>query len=188
MFPSTPTGEIDDATLLRIVQELRAYSKAWQEKGRAPPKMVYNQTTCGWCHGKVKMERLGPNGGRPTFSCADCVAGGGRTQKKRKREAASAPSAPPPAGACAQHPKATTLKRVRKDGPNLARLFFGCRARDCSHFAWGDGNFGQCECKKTAGLRVTKKGPNTGKVRNTPRALLREPTRSPFFCVARSGS
>jgi formamidopyrimidine-DNA glycosylase len=164
----SPSAAVDLLTadqLLQIVRECRKYSVAWQRAGRAPAKLIYDKTVCGSCGGPVEMSRLGPGGGRPTFSCAACVsAGGPRIVPGKKRKAAGEdtteprlPPPPPPPGTCPLHPRASKLSRVRKTGGNCGRLFFGCRARDCSHFSWADGYLGKCSCGKTAGLRICKK-------------------------------
>ncbi|GMH96960.1 hypothetical protein TrST_g6272 [Triparma strigata] len=169
VHPAAAVGTLDDATLLQIVRECRIFSVAWQKAGRHPLKLIYDKTICGSCGGPVKMQRLGPGGGRPTFSCAACVTAGGPPKSsgvKRKRTADPPlqPPAPPVAGACKQHSRASKVGRVRKAGPNSGRLFFSCRVPTCNHFLWGDTGFGKCSCNKTATLKICKKeGPNTGR-------------------------
>lgn len=167
VLPTSTVSSINDVTLMKVVRHCRLYSIAWQRSGRAPAKLVYDRTQCGSCGGVVKMTRVGPGGGRPTFSCLECVGNGGTNKnvtKKRKRPTEKSPTEPPQPGSCCNHPKASKLARVKKTGANQYRLFFTCRARDCNHFVWADATFGKCECDKIAGLRICKKdGRNTGR-------------------------
>jgi formamidopyrimidine-DNA glycosylase len=83
------------------------------------------------------------------------------------------------------------LKRVRKEGPNVQRLFFGCRARassrssasagnrgptapgSCAHFAWADSHFPLCKCAEPPSCSVGPREMGAAAQRGAPLARLR---------------
>lgn len=176
VHPRRAVSTLSDAELRRVVSHCRKYSIEWLERGRAPNKMVYNQTQCGTCNNmSVSMQKLGGgpkmNGSnhaymsRTTFWCRLCQPCNGASgsnavhSSNNDVQSASAPPIPPLPTitiACPQH-GGCLLKRVRKsDSPNLNRLFRICKVRQCQYFAWADGGFPSCRCGRKAILRVSK--------------------------------
>ena len=175
--PRRAVSALSDAELRRVVLHCRKYSMGWLEQGRAPTKMVYNQTTCGTCENmSVSMQKMGggpkTNGSnhgytsRTTFWCRLCQPCNGASGstcnavRSSNNNVQSAPAPAPPfpaiALACPQH-GGCLLKRVRKsDSPNLSRIFRICKVRQCQYFAWADGGFPPCRCGRKAILRVSK--------------------------------
>ena len=173
--PRTPVRTMSDGEIRRVVLHCRKYSMGWLEQGRAPTKLVYNQTTCGTCNNmSVSMQKMGGgpkmNGSnhaymsRTTFWCRLCQpyngTGGSNTASSdngmQPALAPPIPTMPTITIACPQH-GGCLLKRVRKsDSPNLSRIFRICKVRQCQYFAWADGGFPPCRCGRKAILRVSK--------------------------------
>ena len=58
--PRRVVSSLTDVELRRLIRHTRKYSMDWLKSGRANPKHVYNQTTCGTCQGmSVKMQKIG---------------------------------------------------------------------------------------------------------------------------------
>ena len=182
--PRRLVRSLSDVELRRLIRHARKYSMDWFKTGRAGTKLVYNQTTCGTCHGMtVKMQKIGGAGSdgdnnntgkghafmsRVTFWCTVCqplnVNEGNTTTSTANaghrnimgNAANTAGVNRPGRGQCPQHgQRSMKLCRVRKGGQNTLRIFFTCK-RGCSYFEWADGSFSSCKCGKKAILRVSK--------------------------------
>mmetsp|Transcript_42040 Transcript_42040/g.48597 ORF Transcript_42040/g.48597 Transcript_42040/m.48597 type:complete len:449 (+) Transcript_42040:65-1411(+) len=169
--------------LMSTILECRNYAMGWLSNGRAPIKKVYNQTKCVSCRvGRVRMVKMGTDLSRVTFWCDNCqpfVTGATGTtlripnkenitsrdefkkdfiiNKKipiRIEEQKRIPVR------CPQHGlKTVLLRRVRKIGPNLHRLFRTCRVPGCQYFSfsWADKHLPYCRsCRCQTVLRVSK--------------------------------
>merc|ERR1712224_1187626 len=67
---------------------------------------------------------------------------------------------------CEKHGKSKmSLKRVRKQGPNISRLFFTCSVPGCTFFKWADTQFPLCNCaaRQHSVLKVSKKETSGGR-------------------------
>eukprot|EP00592_Proboscia_alata_P022445 CAMPEP_0194418726 /NCGR_PEP_ID=MMETSP0176-20130528/17906_1 /TAXON_ID=216777 /ORGANISM="Proboscia alata, Strain PI-D3" /LENGTH=318 /DNA_ID=CAMNT_0039225383 /DNA_START=333 /DNA_END=1289 /DNA_ORIENTATION=+ len=171
---------LSEQELTMVVAECRAYTMNWYTTGKAFPKRVYNRTLCETCRdGAVRMQKMGDvSMSRVTFWCERCQPFSTTTNvsvssnpHKRKVPPADTSSA---SYGCPKHGTQTVkLCRVKKEySPNKLRLFYTCRVSKCQFFAWGDGHFPQCTCKKRTILRVSKTAQSGGKW---------------FFCCAKSG-
>ncbi len=175
-----------------VIGHARQFSLSWA-KGARPALLWYDQTICGACGARLRFCKLGDDAERPTFWCAACCeaavaaaaarSGGdgaasdgddavSRFFAPRKRAKVAPPAQPiAPASGCAErfacgaHGAArTSLKRARKRGPNVGRLFFACRVPSCDHFAWADALFPKCSCGGApARLRVSKRVDSGGR-------------------------
>ena len=132
--PRRPLSALSDVELRRIVLHCRKYSMGWLEQGRAPTKLVYNQTKCGTCNNmSVSMQKMG--GGpkmtgsnhaymsRTTFWCRLCQPSNMAPSGNGMQPALSAPiqQIPTITIACPQH-GGCLLKRVRKSESNFSHL------------------------------------------------------------------
>eukprot|EP00580_Thalassiosira_gravida_P011784 CAMPEP_0201629786 /NCGR_PEP_ID=MMETSP0493-20130528/4323_1 /ASSEMBLY_ACC=CAM_ASM_000838 /TAXON_ID=420259 /ORGANISM="Thalassiosira gravida, Strain GMp14c1" /LENGTH=373 /DNA_ID=CAMNT_0048100837 /DNA_START=63 /DNA_END=1185 /DNA_ORIENTATION=- len=58
--PRRIVSSLSDVELRRLIRHTRKFSMDWLKSGRAGPKLVYNQTSCGTCQGMtVKMQKIG---------------------------------------------------------------------------------------------------------------------------------
>lgn len=163
IHPRTKVQQLSNTKLLEGIQECRNYAMEWLAHGRAPTKLVYNQTVCGSCRSsRVRMVKMGKDLSRVTFWCEQCQPLGGLEKQEEslsdKNETASfvAKSTTPRQEqpllqfqhSCPQHgSKRIVLRRVRnQSSPNLHRLFRTCRVHGCPYFSWADAQFPSCKC------------------------------------------
>jgi len=180
--PRKITSSLTDPELRRLIRHTRKFSMNWLKSGRAGPKLVYNQTTCGTCKSiTVKMQKIGgaSSGGttngsgkghafmsRVTFWCTVCQPmniSSGTTNSLSAIDNGNAPNSASmttnnrPRPQCPQHgTRSMKLCRVRKGTQNTLRIFFTCKIRGCQYFEWADTTFSNCKCGKKAILRVSK--------------------------------
>lgn len=173
IHPKRTIASLSDEELQSVVTECRLYARQWLKAGRAPAKLVYNQTTCQSCQGMVRMAKLGNDLSRTTFWCPACQPHDTVVVAGQKRNATCAIETPAPKvarratlnpiGACPQHGvRSIQMKRVRKAGRNQNRLFYGCKQKSCPYFAWADVHLRTC-CGRKVLLRVSKTERTGGK-------------------------
>lgn len=174
---------LSDAELRKVVAFCRRYSMDWLKNYRAPDKRVYNRTTCATCNNAtISMQKVG--GGpsdtcasanprymsRTTFWCRVCQPSeeppAATLQLNSVQEVGTRPTEaqrllllrpPPPGGECPQHGvRPVVLRRVKRNSPNLSRIFRSCTVGGCQFFAWADGHMPSCRCGRRAVLRMSK--------------------------------
>jgi len=186
IHPRRLVENLTHGELMSTILECRNYAMGWLSNGRAPTKKVYNQTKCVSCRvGRVRMVKMGTDLSRVTFWCENCqpfVTGATRTtlrlpnkenitshdefkkdqiiNKKIPTEIEKQKRVLVPLARCPQHGlKTVLLRRVRKIGPNLHRLFRTCRVPGCQYFSfsWADKHLPYCSsCRCQTVLRVSK--------------------------------
>ena len=163
--PRRPVASLSVAELSCVVGHVRAFSLTWATKGAKPPRIWYDQVLCGACGARLRFQKLGDDAERPSFWCPACCEASAadasaRTDATTAGGGGSEPTAPRRAVepsrkrarcderfACGAHGESrTSLKRTRKAGANVGRLFFSCRVPACAHFAWADARFPRCRC------------------------------------------
>jgi endonuclease-8 len=168
LHPQDQVSLLSEDELLRVITECRKYAFQWYQRGRAPPKLVYNQLGCQTCSGKVQIQKLGEDLSRTTFWCGACQPRKPKDGFVVKAVAVyvavpvTTQQEGPPKLACPQHGmKPCKLRRVRKSDTNQGRLFACCQARDCPYFQWADTHLPQC-CGVPI-LRISKTAKTGGK-------------------------
>lgn len=170
MLSSMSSNELSTAILA-----CQRYAMKWFTDGRAPWKMVYNQTICGTCKEiSVRICRVGGTN-RTTFWCSRCQPMNANVQvhsisntitpfntndqitTKKDSNGTAELATIYPKKICPNHgPNKVILRRCKKSGDNEQRIFYTCKERGCNYFCWADTNFPSCKCGKRAVLRVSK--------------------------------
>jgi formamidopyrimidine-DNA glycosylase len=177
LHPKRRVENCSDQELDRVIQQCRSYAMDWYKHGRAPRKLVYNQTTCQTCHNMtVRIEKMGTDLSRTTFWCEHCQPLI-QADTKSLSTTTTLPTYPETTKVtdissassrllhCPQHGTQTVrLKRVRKQSsPNVGRIFVSC-SRCPAFFQWADRHLTCVKCSKVHRiLRISKTAHSGGK-------------------------
>ena len=192
IHPKRMLSSMNSNELSTVILACQKYAMKWFTDGRAPWKMVYNQTICGTCKElSVRICRVGGTN-RTTFWCSRCqpmnpnvqvhsisntiintptsmstsmsASANGQITTTSKSNGTNELATNIPKKICPNHgPKKVILRRCKKNGVNEHRIFYTCQERGCNYFCWADTNFPSCKCGKRAVLRVSKTDKTGGK-------------------------
>mmetsp|Transcript_23369 Transcript_23369/g.29466 ORF Transcript_23369/g.29466 Transcript_23369/m.29466 type:complete len:429 (+) Transcript_23369:3-1289(+) len=171
VHPKQMVSSLSDDQLRLAILSCRSYAMKWFKNGSAPQKSVYNQMVCGTCkEAKICMQRVGYSS-RTTFWCSICQPfqrnveiNEGQSESpsqvnhntNNNNQQPIMPNIKALRKVCPCHGPDTLVLRRARNGANASRIFYSCRVKNCTFFAWADRFFPLCNCRERSVLLVSK--------------------------------